>query len=235
MGGTISITLRKSDGTEYRMQRWTNIMPYYLSHPKLYEENEDHISEFLKKWIDMRQDYEKHKDDKKFEIKGTDEYFPSDGMVPIGYGIVVIDMKNKVILDCFQDYHSIGKLSCIKLISMLNNKFSNLHTDEIDEYRYLISSHRIKNAVDYVKKGEKFIIKNYPIPNTFEELMQFSQDHQYNGDFKIDTKPYTIERYEYGDTEKVLNRIRSLGFSLSEEEEKSWKKSIKLSKEIEDD
>lgn len=222
MGGTITIVLRKPDGTEYRMQRWTNIIPYYISHPKLYEENSDHINEFLSGWIAMQQDYEKHKDDKKFEIEETDNYFPSAGIIPIGYGIVVIDMKNKVILDCFQDYHFIGQLTCIKLISIMDTRFPTLHTDEIDQYNYLITSHRIKSAIDYDKKGDDIIPINYPIPTTFEEMIRFAYDHRCNGTFMIDTKPYTIERYEWGDELKVLSRIKSLGFILSNEEERLW-------------
>ena len=52
MGGCIGVTVRLSDGTEYRMQRWTNPLPNLTNSIKLYNEDKAWIEDWMKSWRD---------------------------------------------------------------------------------------------------------------------------------------------------------------------------------------
>ena len=42
MGGTVGMTIRKPDGTELRMARWTNNIPYFVKNDRFFEFDKDH-------------------------------------------------------------------------------------------------------------------------------------------------------------------------------------------------
>jgi hypothetical protein len=56
MGGTICITLRDTKDNEYRMDRSTGIISFYLNNIHLYQNDEKHIQDFLKTWLEMKED-----------------------------------------------------------------------------------------------------------------------------------------------------------------------------------
>lgn len=235
MGGTITIILRKPDGTEYRMQRWTNIMPYFLNNIRLVEENENHIEAFLKQWLSMKEDYERHKEDKQFEHNMTDVYFPLEGLVPCEYGIIVIDMKTKVILDCFQNYQSIGILDAIQFVDLFKNRHTYSTPEEIEnEIVHLkepFDKKRIRNLYIQYRNERNLDVKvPIPLPSTFDEFITLMELNT-EATIELDMSPYTIERYELNEIEKALARIKSLGFILTPEEEGEWQKQIKETKE----
>lgn len=238
MGGTIAITLRKPDGTEYRMDRWTNITPFYLSNIRLAEENETHIQEFLKEWFLMKDDYERHKDDKQFEQNMTDVYFPSQGLVPVGYGLIIIDMKNKIILDCFQNYTTLGNLTTIRFIRNTDPKSSS--PKEIQEaaaqFQEPFEKKRIKRFWEYIEEEKTGKLKDVDIPlsSTFQAFKEAMITHPY-AYIDLDLTPYTIERFKSDSKgfEQTLKRIRFLGFVLTQEEERLWQVAITDQKEVE--
>jgi hypothetical protein len=99
MGGNLAWTLRLSDGTEYRMDRWTNAMSELITNPLFYQEDKSHIDACLESWLGMKEDWEKNQDTGNFEHNMTKVYAPYPyGMKPSEYGIVVTDFINKVLL-----------------------------------------------------------------------------------------------------------------------------------------
>jgi hypothetical protein len=234
MGGTISITLRKPDGTEYRMQRWTNPISFWLNNVRFVEENKQHIHEFLQIWLDMKADYDRHQVDQQFENPMTNVYFPSCGLVPCGYGLIVMDMQKKVILDCFQDYTDIGQVPVIKFILLLqqcNYNLAALEKEYREELAWLSEPFKKKRFIRLYghKEGKIF---DWPIPATFDAYHKMITPATVRNDplsfaqFDLDMSPYTIERYEYKDAQKAHDRVVALGFTLSPQEEAIWQREI---------
>ena len=60
MGGNLAWTVRRSDGTEYRMDRWTNAMSELVTNPAFFQEDEDHMATCLESWLAMKEDWEKN-------------------------------------------------------------------------------------------------------------------------------------------------------------------------------
>ena len=81
MGGTVAVTVRKEDGTVIPMHRWTNSLPYWIKTRKFIENPSKTMEEYI---------YQDQEDSEAF-------------VAPEGYGLVVIDLKEKKILS-YQDY-----------------------------------------------------------------------------------------------------------------------------------
>jgi hypothetical protein len=47
MGGVINVAIRFKDGRTICQERWTNNIPFWFRHPKMYEGDEDHINAYL--------------------------------------------------------------------------------------------------------------------------------------------------------------------------------------------
>lgn len=131
MGGSIAVTVREPNGTEHRMCRWTNAIPWFMKNIRLLNKDPAHIREYLKDWQDMRADYEKHKDewealkqkygdkvwdhDGPFEFPMTDAYAPYPFLAPLEYGLVVFDMQKNHILD-YQGYTSPDAIDSVAVV-----------------------------------------------------------------------------------------------------------------------
>ncbi|GAG29822.1 unnamed protein product, partial [marine sediment metagenome] len=124
MGGTTSVTLRKPDGEEFRMTRWTNSMPWGICNPRMFNKDESHMDDYLKQWLDMKEDYEKNVKTGKFELEMTDCYFPSEGLAPCGYGLTVVDHVNNIILDMqgYTSFHTMNVASVSLDIEKVDDK-----------------------------------------------------------------------------------------------------------------
>jgi hypothetical protein len=67
MGGAVTVVIRRSDGTEYRMQRWTNSMIWGICNNLMMQEDDNHIEEYICSWKDMKLDWETNKDSGQFK------------------------------------------------------------------------------------------------------------------------------------------------------------------------
>lgn len=110
MGGNIAWTLRLHDGTEYRMDRWTNSLPYHIGHPAFFDGDSDHIADGLASWLQMKSDWEAHKDDENYNLPMTRAYAPYPyGLHPSQYGLVVTDFMTNTILS-MQGYSDLDRI-----------------------------------------------------------------------------------------------------------------------------
>lgn len=221
MGGSIAITLREKDGTEYRMMRWTNIIPYFVCHPAMINGDKAHIEEFLDQWKKMKQD----SFSKKYEFPMTKVYEPYDNacLHPDSYGLVVIDFVNHIILS-MQGYCGINvkHVSCI----LLNKNFY-YDEDEIKVIKQLCNDGRAELEVFDVKSSTKSLTKII----SYEHLLQLLNEQQIErgasfatSKLIVDMKPFAVEKFE--ETKKgskaLRKRVLELGFKLSRAEINAW-------------
>ena len=116
MGGNLAWTLRLSDGTEYRMDRWTNSMPSLIVNPDFLDEKPQAIEEALESWLKMRDDWTRNKGKGPFELPMTPVYAPYPfGMKPSEYGLVVTDFQTKTFLS-LQGYTSFESFFPVRAI-----------------------------------------------------------------------------------------------------------------------
>ena len=161
----------------------------------------------------MQQDYEKHKEDEKYEFPMTDAYFPTtEGIVPVDYGIIVVDQINKVILSN----------QCYSNISYYNIK-RDMDASDLEQLKLYLSENRLKDYHTIRRSNIKIL------PNNNEEIINAIVKSDLLGYFKLDLYPYTIEEYEKWDT--TYKRVKELGFTISEEDDKDWNERIEYQKE----
>lgn len=78
MGGQVAWTVRLSNGNEYRMEYWTNIVPSLILDEKFFKEDFHHMDEVL----------------------NNDSVGADFGLMPTEYGIIVTDFVTKTIISC---------------------------------------------------------------------------------------------------------------------------------------
>lgn len=111
MGGNVGVIIKRKNGEQVGMSRWTNIMPHFFKDINLYLGNtEQWYKDFSEQWLNMKEDYENNKDTGNFQHNMTPVYFPNDYLSPDEYGIIAVDFKNKKIYSS-QDYCNIGTLA----------------------------------------------------------------------------------------------------------------------------
>jgi len=214
MGGSIAFTLRLEDGTEYRMCRWTNILPWAITNKKMIEKDPSHIQKVLENWLKMKDDYERNKDSGNFENNMTDVYFPFDLLAPTDYGLVVVDFVNNVILES-QGYTEIGRI--YGSVSPCDDNFYELQS--------LFESGRIRQC-----ETETGIV--YIDPS--KSFNEFLSDIQSLHSLIVDMSPLTIESFsehDYKEHIMMRERILELGFKLNNEDEEGWSEWINELKE----
>lgn len=230
MGGSVGLTIREPDGTEHRMTRWTNILPWVLTDLGLLEDDPKHVQEVLAQWRVMRADYEAHvaeydpKGRYPFEHPMTEVYAPYPFLAPREYGLVVVDMQSKVILSS-QGYTIPGEIHSFA--------FSGENTESPDSnfqrFKRLFDAGRIR-TIRYHHDPDR---RQEPVPwRSAEEALAAFQALDRDSDlrgfaYQVDMHPYVVEHILNLDAEKsqaMRERILQLGFTLSAEEEAVWTK-----------
>jgi hypothetical protein len=246
MGGTTSVTLRKPDGEEFRMTRWTNSMPWGICNPRMFDANEKHMNEYLEQWLSMKEDYEKNHIGGNFEHNMTECYFPSAGLVPCGYGLTVVDHVNNVILD-MQGYTSFDTV-CVASVGLDINKVDDTHyscniedDSSFTSFKEFLEAGRI-TGVQVADRSTNYGLQTIPLPSTdLQKLVPLignnysSKESWYN--FVLDTNPFTIETFEECnslETARMYARLQELGFKFTDEENASWAEYIKEQKDEEE-
>lgn len=110
MGGNLAWTIRLKDGTQHRMDRWTNAMPNLIVNPAFLHGAPEAIDAALQSWFAMKTDWEEHGPDGPFVHPMTPVYAPYPfGLQPSEYGLVVTDFQTNTILS-LQGYSNFGTL-----------------------------------------------------------------------------------------------------------------------------
>jgi len=222
MGGTVSVTVRRK-GEEFRMQRWTNSLPWFALNDRLYEGGEDYLNDYLEQWLLMKSDYEKNKDSGKFEHNMTDAYFPSSGLCPDGYGLVVVDYDTRTILS-MQDYCSFNDINTAGILLDKDNKSED---SRYSIFKRLVEKGYINSA--YTREGE-IDISSMSFTDIEEKYLGEITDSYY---FTIINDWDVIYFDDDADGVRAFkDKVEELGFELSDTEENYWQESIKDADEL---
>jgi hypothetical protein len=169
MGGNVAITVKEADGNLWKMDRWTNIIPYYFSQVSLYNGNFEHwFKEFMAQWLLMRDDYEKNKATGKFRQNMTSVYFPFDVTAPSEYGLIVVDAQKKKIYSA-QNYSKVAEIS---IYTLKDDEAGEKNLQALADAGYLKTvTYMLKNASG---KYEKKIIALDNVQDLVEDVKAIS-------------------------------------------------------------
>lgn len=241
MGGNVGVIIKKENGEQIGMSRWTNSMPYHFSNPLLYQgKTKEWFEEFSSEWFQMKADYEENKTTGKFKYNMTPVYFPHSSCSPDEYGIIAVDLKNKKIYSS-QDYCSIGKLPFYK---MWERYFDN--TENIEALKGFFQSNMLHEIEYYPDK--KGIPQTMDISSLkFDEIITLLQEANstdvnqfshplFNGITKENFQIYRTSFLIHSDWKFVTYHDRSLGvlkikqaldqdgFTFTDSDNLDWKK-----------
>ena len=245
MGGTTSVTLRKPDGREYRMTRWTNSMPWGICNAKMFDADKDHMNKYLFNWVDMKRDYEEHKDSGNFEHDMTSCYFPSAGLAPCGYGLTVVDHVTQTLFD-MQGYTAFDYMHPFSINSEWE---ANKETGKADPDGDLV---RFKDFFDTVRfmgaftgkthdEGREYDPWDYGIVETLDKI---AAANGAGDSFKIDIyklvmdiKPFTLKTFEESSigAASMFACLEEAGFEFNDAEREEWADWIRERKECEEE
>jgi hypothetical protein len=219
MGGTVAVTVRLESGEEYRMNRWTNALPFFFNNLKFFQKDRQHINEYLQQWKDMRDDWNKNHAAKKFEYNMTECYSPYPALLaPCDYGIVVFDFMKNAVVSC-QSYSGFH----------YNMVYPKYYSPELYQAQTdLFKNNRILKIRSFNELGGE--VFNDP-PKTLKDLKKLLEGKDvFLKSFIYDTSPFKVHQFSVGDSDELKETkkiILDLGFQLSDEESKEWDKSIK--------
>lgn len=209
MGGFVEITLRERNGKIHKMSRYTGSVSHFIDNDKLFEMDRKHIEKYTQKGI----------------------YDDEAKLAPEEYGIIVVDLKTKTILSC-NDYTSFGKTS---LVSMrLDNENRNVITEDSNSATIFKRLFDKGYVIGYYTFKDK---ENLTKVDTWGEVENMIKDERKHGIlFKIDPPGWTIVNYK-GDSKslsQMKDKVKELGFELTESEESDWNEWIERIREDED-
>lgn len=166
MGGNLAWTVRRSDGTEYRMDRWTNAMSELVTNPAFFQEDEDHLATCLESWLAMKEDWEKNQGTGNYEKPMTEAYAPYPyGCKPSEYGIVVTDFMNKVILTN-QNYCSFNEIDLHWLKGGDRHVFERMNPDRYANIMGFVDAGLVREY-SYFAKTNKAVEHLLAVPGAY--------------------------------------------------------------------
>lgn len=252
MGGNVGVIVKKEDGKQVGMSRWTNVMPYHFKNINLYlGKTDEWYKEFSSEWLKMKEDYEANKNTGNFEQNMTSVYFPHDTLSPDEYGIIAVDLKNKKIYSS-QDYCNIGSLAFFHVWdrhsdneeneALLKQYFENgllkeitYYASEADSLTTIdITSLTVEDIIQLLKEASSHKVSKFSHP-LFEniskdDLSMYSSFFSINSDWKFVT---------YHDRTvgvlKIKKELDKDGFVFTEEDNQAWKKYVSWRWEDEDE
>lgn len=230
MGGTVSVIIREEDGKVHKMARWTNSLPYFIKNMKFINKDKEYLNNYLKAFYDMKSDYEKNKESGNFQFNMTDVYIPDSGYIsPIEYGIVVIDYQTSKIVHC-QGYSSLDLL----FMSEVDKIYRETEDDRIC-IQEIIDNKRIKSLRGFYDKEaglHEFPVEYKTINGQMEVVLSGGlkkDDVLYPHGYTLDISPWEVIRFEDNNKIEFLKtkeKIKELGFEITEEDEKNWEEFI---------
>lgn len=249
MGGTVAVTLRTENGEEHRMARWTNIFPAIVHNLDFLSGDLGYWNEILERFYEMRKDWEESQmccDPESFDFKYpmSSCYGYWNCLAPEGYGLIVLDQKEKQILS-MQGYTSFGDFITPSISMALDwdniRKIENgdedleqclLRMKEKEEDNYAVDFYELQKEGRIVgierldNDAKNIVLDRFNGDETLEEVFApvITTKRSRFSRYVLDLSPYEIVDFEE-DSEGAIEfrkRILELGFILSDEEEKFW-------------
>ena len=229
MSGTLAITLREPDRTEHRLLGWNTVAPSFMR-AGIPEGDREAIAHVLGSWTRMRADFEENGPDGPFRYRNTDWFAPPGLLAPEEYGLLVVDLAERVILDG-QEGHPINEVPLYRVIDHVEESKAGF-TCRVDS-----DTHRFFELYQAGRVGRLYLptagsTVDLP-PGEPEKTLRFlaasrtllSFETHLRSWFTIDIAPLRLERFDYTsrkEMRRMRRRIRELGFALSPAESQRW-------------
>ena len=205
MGGTVAVTVREENGTEHRMSRWTNNLPYFVVNLKTFQKDPEHLQNYI-------------------SMPRPDFINDNEGLAPVQYGLVVVDYMTDTILT-MQGYSSLDSISGAGIRLAVDAKRYNRGNDDDDFARFkeLLYNGRIKSIQTWNGVG----LQDEDLSNAKPcQILEEFSDIRRNGFemINVDTAPFKVEKFEESaqGALSMKGRLAELDFQYTKEEDKVW-------------
>lgn len=183
MGGNLAWTIRQEDGTEHRMDHWTNSIPGSLHCGNFLNGDQAVIDETLSHWLGLKADWEANHETKQFKNPVTPLYAPYPfGMKPSEYGMVVVDFISKKVLS-LQGYSNLGSIFASRLMTGPQAEESDRGGTES----------LFKAAAEGRVTEYEFVTKNKDAVRALEEMGGTSEPHIYDDEATVVSVPGSVD------------------------------------------
>ena len=230
MSGTLAITLREPDRTEHRLLGWNTVAPSFMR-AGIPEGDPAAIAHVLGSWTRMRADFEKNGPDGPFHYRNTDWFAPPGLLAPEEYGLLVVDLAERVILDG-QEGHPLDHVPLYRAIEDLEESEAGFTCREgSDTHRFYELYRAGRVGTLYLPTAGSMVDLPAGEP---EKLLRFlaasrtllSFQTHLRSWFTLNIAPLRLERFDYTsprEMRRMRRRIRELGFVLSPAESRRWR------------
>lgn len=231
MGGLVKVIIRKEDGQIISMNRWTSGLCNVLHDPEIYLSNTNALELYLKPYFDAVADYEKHKEDKNFEINMTSSciFDGHDNLAPVDYGIVVLDFMTKTLISC-NGYSNRGTF-----VAYRDNDYEckglNFDCSVISEEEFInmLKNDQIKELMD--TSGQHYVsLKGIRTLSEAEKCAeQLTKTFEDYGKGKLPAMLVVVNRNDFelnfyleSRLDEAKAKMKRIGFEFSESDELAW-------------
>jgi hypothetical protein len=209
MGGSLTVWFRFRDGSTAAQQRWTNPLPYWMHHPRMFRGDREFVQSYL-------------------ENSGRVEPQP---LAPTGYGLVVVDFAANRLLS-MQDYTTFGRIHPSYLADP-----EWLASREAAQYAALLAEGRLCRELHGKRTGHSpHVIERIPVTlSDVGELCGMARAllkrnailKGVRWQFGVDTSPLQVEEFGFGsrsEAARMMARLDDLGFHVGSDAEtwNSW-------------
>lgn len=217
MGGTIAVTLRTATGIVEPMARWSNPLPLFSHNIHFIKGDQAHIDDYMEQWYAMKQDWDQHRQTRRWDFPMTPTYAPWRLKAPMGAGLVVFDFSRQIILS-MQNQTNFGFVYP-----------DSITQDSEPDYNELIAQGRLYLIKHFYDKGVEQVSKIDTLEEVrfLDKVLQAKRnapDYQYIANIAVDLQPWKVSSFpetENGALSLKL-QMQELGFEFSKEEDDQW-------------
>lgn len=190
MGGSIAVAVRFKDGRTVCQERWTNNMPYWLNHSKVFAGDEARLQEYINMTKDNNLD--------------DGELGRPLPLKNHGYGLVVIDLKTMTFMDN-QGYTSFGRRAAVS-VAVWNHEDNSDFYEMVDQGKVFLRHYDAK-TIDTLSCV------------TRDDVTRVLATRDYIGyDFIFDTDPMTMIEFPEFKSKDFQAKLRELEFPMTKKE-----------------
>lgn len=222
MGGNIAWTVRRADGSELRMSRWTNIFPDIVSDEFLAGDDAA-FDDAMKVWFEMKKDWVTNGPNGPYEHNMTPVYAPYPyGFRPDEYGFICVDFINNTVISC-NHYTSFDHI----FVSSTWWTRDRGYADRIQRYEKWFAEGRFTSFWLWYNNTNTYSKEPLPPAESFRQLVEIVGQHD-NTFAQIDVKPpegWTFKDISSETTagrQQAYDEILALGFQLDDNEKTDW-------------
>lgn len=223
MGGIITLTIRKKDGSVHKTSSWTNSLPYLINNIGI--EKETHFDDYLNSFTKRN--------------KEGDLYSSEPFLAPIEYGLVVIDYLNNEIVYA-SHYCSLSSFSWVTVNrdadhTGLGKGHNGGFKDKNDgghaySLAQFLEQKRLVNVTKWnpdIQEMEEVYDADFLNKLSLDEFTKlfFKEDWDIKHlNFNVQMGDFKVTSYDNDadGLKQLKEHVLSLGFVLTEEEEKIW-------------